>query len=306
MPATIKNRMPRSTTWAALGLTLTLTAGLSMAQTAAVSPPAAAPASDQGYSFVLGLARHHATYREFASTVPVVSRVSTASPMLITGALYAVSRDLLFSLSSESTYFQSTDNETWRSTAPVFNGITLTDRVLQTNAASLNHTETHLLVHHRLAGETFLVAGPSLRTHAFKRHSFQAGADAAVTVPDGATVEETATEVLLQVGAALEPARVRGASAHYGLRATVGMPVVRRVENTNHPGLRFSQAKGLDVGLEGRYSAALIDGVHLGAWGRWAASRRQAQVLQEGGTTLELPRSRTDTLSYGVELLWKL
>lgn len=280
---------------------------------AAQAQPASAGAAltevsttDQGFSWFLGLARQQIQYQEFSSRLPVESRARTGSPLLVTGALYAIDRNLLFSLNSESTFLAGSAQETWRATAPVFNGITLTSPVLQTNNFSLSHTDTLMLGHYRLAGDWFVVGGPSVRTLSFKRNSFVIGPDQAVNTPSATTVEESAGEVVLNLGLALESGRVKGAPSHYALRATVGRPVLRRVDNTSFPAARFNGTEGYDAALEGRYSVAVHDAVHLGVWGRWAASLRSAQTQALNGVTYELPRSRLDTVGFGLELLWKL
>jgi len=262
----------------------------------------AAVAGDAGFSYVMGLGRQDLRYRETGSTLPFKSEVRTGSALLVTGALYEVDTDVLFSMNSETTFYPGSNTETWTSTAARFNGVTLTSPVLQQNGYSLNSSHLLLLGHYRVRGPWFASGGLAARTLSFKRYSFVAGPDQAVSTPSGTTVEETAGEVLLQLGAELESEHVRKSDSHYGLRALVGVPVWRRVQNTSVPTLRFDNTAGVDVSFEGRYSRALFERVHLGGWGKWSLSRRGSQV--QG--TAELPASRLDGWSYGVELLWKL
>ena len=124
-----------------------------------------------------------------------------------------------------------------------------------------------------------------------------------MATPANTTVEESASEVMGTVGMALESGPLRGQAVHYGLRAALGVPLWRRVENTSQPQATFDGTRGWDLAVEGRYSLAVMPNVHLGAWGKWALSSRGAQTR---GTTLELPASRLQSLAAGVELLWKL
>lgn len=80
------------------------------------------------------------------------------------------------------------------------------------------------------------------------------------------------------------------------------MPLWRRLTNTESPTLQFDAAKGYDLSLEGSYSWALSRNIHLGSWGQWAVAHRGKQILGAA----EMPKSRLDSLSYGLELLWKL
>jgi hypothetical protein len=297
------SRMQRQTFAAALAVcSVAVVPVRALAQT----PSAAAEAADSGYSYLLGLARMDHTYREFPRSLPVQSKVRTSSPMLATGALYAVHPGLLFSLSSEVTYFPDTARETWTATGASFNGLTLTDRVLQTNQASFSHSDTRLHGLYRVNDQGFVVGGPSVRTQSFRRHSFEVGADNAVSLPRSTTVEETSTEVMFSLGLGVESGGVKGRSSHYSARALVSVPMIRKVENTNHPGVTFDGTRGYDLSLEGRYSLAVHPGMHVGLWGRWSEVRRSAQSQTSGTTTLELPRHEQSALGYGIELLWKL
>jgi hypothetical protein len=279
-----------------------LLAGLTAMGTAhAADPPERA---DQGFSFFLGVGGQTTRYRESSELFPVNSEVRTKSSMLMTGALYALDSQWLFSLDSEQTFYPSKAIETWTSTASSINGITLTTPVLQTNRATLSRSQIQFLAHYRLHEEAFVVGGPSFRTQSFKRFAFVAGPDGAVSTTPGQTVEESMGEVLLNLGFALESEKVRGAGTHYGVRAVLGLPVWRRLENTTQPDLSFNGRRGFDASLEGRYSLAMTNDVHLGGWGRWSLSRRSSQSAANG--TVELPTTKQDGWSYGVELLWKL
>jgi hypothetical protein len=263
----------------------------------------ASSTSDVGFSYFLGLGGQTVRYQESSSILPVKSSATASSPLIITGALYAVNPDVLFSMDSETTFAAGNATEKWRSTAAVFNGVTLSDRTLQTNGFSLSQTNTQLLGHYRVAQQWFAIGGPSLRTQTFKRYAFVQGVDQAVSLPSSKTVEESSSEVVLNVGIALESERVRGQASHYGVRATLGLPLWRRVENTDSPGLQFSNAKGYDLALEGRYSWALHNGIHAGLWGKWTLTQRDRAVI---GGNREVPKSQLDSLNYGLEVLWKL
>lgn len=267
----------------------------------AAEPPKHA---EKGFSFFLGLGGQSVRYRESSSLLPVNSEVRTNSPMLMTGALYALDSQWLFSLDSEQTFYPSKSTETWTSTSPSFNGVTLTSPVLQTNLATLSRSQIQILAHHRLEQQWFVIGGPTFRSQAFKRFAFAAGPDLAVNPSPDQTVEESTGEVLLNLGVALESEQVRAVPMHYGLRALVGVPLWRRLENTSQPRLSFDGTRGFDVSLEGRYSWALMNDVHLGGWGKWSLLRRSAQSAANG--TVQLPASRQDGWSYGLELLWKL
>lgn len=267
--------------------------------TASASEPAPA---DSGFSYFMGLGRQSVTYRETGSSLPFRSEAKATNPLLITGALYGVTDRLLFSVDSETTIAPGRSTEVWSATAPTFNGITLTSPVLQRNGFSLNQTNLQLLGHYRVAGPWFASAGFVARTLAFQRFSFVAGPDNAVSTPTGTTVEENAAELMLQLGAALESERVRKSDSHYSLRALAGVPVWRRVQNTSVPELSFDKPGGWDLALEGRYSMAVRDSVHVGLWGKWSVTHRPRQTLG----LAELPLSRMTGFNYGIELLWKL
>ncbi|NDY92993.1 hypothetical protein [Ideonella livida] len=293
----------------ALAAALLALTGLT-AQAVDLRPQTSAPAddrADRGFSYFLGLGRQTIDYQEKASLYGIRSKAKTSSPMLISGALYVVDEDLLFSIDSASTFYPSATTERWTTTAaslPSGSGpIPITDPLVQTNQFTLSQTHTQLLAHWRLSGPVFAVAGPAVNTQTFKRYSFQPGVDDAVTALPGQVVEETSGEVLLMAGLALESERVKGRDSHLGLRVLAGVPVWRRVTNTNSPQYEFSGTKGYDVALEGRYSRAVYRGLHLGLWGKASLSQRERETE---GSAAELPESRTRAMSAGLELLWKL
>ena len=177
----------------------------------------------------------------------------------------------------------------------------LTSPLLQTNRYSLQQNTTRLMWQHRLRDAWFATGGVSFHNHSFKRFGFAAGPDNAVNLPVG-TVEETVSEAMLNLGFALESERVRQVGHHYGLRVGVAVPVWRRVQNTSFPNDTFGGTSGWDLSISGRYSIAVRPNMHIGAWGQWVSGERGRDV--QG--LLELPRSEMRTLSYGIELLWKL
>lgn len=261
-----------------------------------------APA-ERGFSYFMGLGRQFVHYRETASSVADVdSRVGTSSPVLVTGGLYALDDRWLLALNSETTFAAGRGTETWTTGSAVFNGVALTDPVLQRNGFSLGASRLQLLGQYRLQGPWFASGGLAARSLSFKRFSFVQGTDRAVALPSARTVEESSSEVLAEAGLGLESERVRGAAEHYSARVSLALPVWRRLENTNVPDLQFSQARGHDLALEGRYSRQVYPNVHLGLWGQWTWSQRAAQTLGSA----EMPASRMSTLNLGLELLWKL
>jgi hypothetical protein len=276
-------------------------AGALLGAVAQAQPSSPAPADERGFSYFMGLGAQRVTYREKPSIVPAESRAEVTNPLLVTGAVYAINADSLLALDSETTFAPRTVTERWTATAPTIGGTPVTD-VLQTNRFSLQESSTRLLLHYRLASDWFVVGGPAFHSQSFKRFGFRAGADNLVTLPADRAVEESMSEVLLQLGLALESERVRNATHHYSLRATVGVPVWRRLENTAFPDQSFGGTKGHDLALAGRYSHAVIPNVHLGVWGQWSHSLRRAQLSGNA----ELPESTLSGIAAGFELLWKL
>ncbi len=307
MNATPVNKLVRLACQTAVLAACALHCGASSAQDAATpGQPALQDFHDLGFSYFLGFGGQTASYREYGDSQPVRSKATTTSPLIVTGALYAINRDVLFSLGNETTFAPGSATETWTATAPSINGHVLTDSVVQRNGFSLSQNTTQLLGHYRVAGDWFAVAGPSLHSQTFKRYSFVEGADAVVTLPTDKTIEESTDEVLANVGVALDSARVRGQDWHYGLRAVLALPVWSRTNNTEYPGVNFKSQSGYDLSLEGRCSWAIFRDIHAGLWGQWMTSDRHRSTLSSGGSTLEWPENRLTTLSYGIELLWKL
>lgn len=277
---------------------------MTAAQAQASLPLVSSPndASDLGFSYFLGIGGQTALYREDSSLVPVKSRATTTSPLIVTGALYAINHDVLFSLGSETTFAPGSTTEKWAATTLQFNGQTLTDPVVQRNGFSLTQNTTQLLGLYRIAGDWFAVAGPSLHTQTFKRYSFTQGVDRDASLPTDHTVEESTSEVLANLGIGLDSGKVRGRSLHYGVRAMVGLPLWSRTDNTESPGVNFKSASGYDLSLEGRASWAVVDNIHVGLWGQWLTSERHRSITGN----FELPQNRLTSTSYGIELLWKL
>jgi hypothetical protein len=289
-----------------------LLASLLACSAAQAAEPVATPAhdADRGYSYFLGLARQEARYQEMPSIVPAKTTVRTSSPLLITGALFPLTPDFLMSVHSETTFFPGRSREEWIATASSvsINGVDtpITDPVLQTNGYSLSQSTNQLLAHHRIQRDLFGTAGVTLRSQSFKRYDFVAGRDNLVNLPTNSTIEESSSEVLLNAGLEFESERVRNRGNHHGLRAMVGVPLWRRLNNTAEPQVQFDGIKGFDLSVEGRYSWAVFGAAHLGLWGKYTSSHRNGEVRQSGLRTVELPKSRLDTLGMGVEFLWKL
>jgi hypothetical protein len=275
---------------------------LACAAAQAQTPAAASEsADDRGFSYFLGLGRQTVTYQEHVSMWPIRSKAEVSSPMLVTGALYSVSPNVLMTFDGESTFAPGKSTERWTTSAAVIGNTPITDPLLQTNQFSLQETHTKLLLHYRLHSQLFALAGPSFRTNTFTRSGFVAGTDGATDVSHG-TVVETASEAMLHVGFALDSERVRGARSHYGLRLAAATPVWRRLENTSQPGVTFTGTRGYDLSLAGRYSWSVYPNVQVGGWAQYTFSERARQ--SKG--LVELPRNELSSLAYGLELLWKL
>ena len=286
-----------------MGRTLNASSRSAVLMSALALTAALASAADGGFSYVMGIGRQDFRYEEKTAGLPVNSVGRSGGPLLVTGALYELPGGHLFSLDNETTFYPGRGSETWRSRSDVFNGLALSDRELQRNAFSLRQSHTQLGGHWRMAQPWFVSGALALRTLSFRRYSFVIGPDAAVSTPANTTVEETMSEVLGTVGLSLESGPLRGQDVHYGLRATLGVPLWRRVENTSQPQALFKGTRGWDLAVEGRYSRAVMPNVHLGGWGKWALSSRGVQTQ---GSALELPASRMQSLAAGIELLWKL
>lgn len=258
--------------------------------------------SDSGYSYFIGLARYELRYREYVDALPIQSNAKASNALLVAGTLFPINEDWLVSLDSASTLLPGRSSEIWTATADTLNGTRLTSRVLQTNRFSLSENSTQILGHYRVRGPIFGMGGMALRNQSFKRFSFVAGPDNLVATPSGTTVEESITEVMLMAGAALESEVVRGQPRHYSLRAMLGVPVWRRLTNTQSPELEFNRSSGFDFILEGRYSWAVSQRIHLGGWGRFLHSNRARQSIGN----FEAPKSQYSGFGYGVEAIWKL
>lgn len=286
-------------TRALAGLAALFVCMAAQAQTIAGNTPT--PDDDRGFSYFLGLGRQDVTYRESVSMWPIKSKAEVSSPMLVTGALYSLSPNVLMTFDGESTFAPGKATERWTTDAATIGSTAITDPLLQTNQFSLQETHTKLLLHYRLKNQLFALAGPSFRTNTFTRSGFVAGTDNATDVSHG-TVVETASEALLHVGLALETERVRNAGSHYGLRFTAAVPIWRRLENTSQPDVTFNGTKGYDLSLAGRCSWRVYPNVQVGGWAQFSYSERGRQARG----LVELPRNELTSLSYGIELLWKL
>ncbi len=271
----------------------------------AQTPTSAPPPDERGYSYFLGIAQQSVTYREDSRSQPVKSEARSRSPLLITGALFALAPDTLLSVHSENTFFPGRSNERWTATGTSLGGVPLTDPLVQSNGFSLSQSTTQLAAHQRVRKDLFGTAGFNFHTQSFKRYSFVAGPDNAVTIPTGTTVEESTSELLLNLGVELESESVRSASRHYSLRASVGVPLWRRTMNTEAPDVRFSGAKGYDLEFEGRYSWAVLHSLQVGVWSKYAIARRSAESQTLAGHAYELPSNRTTTTALGMDVLWK-
>jgi len=268
------------------------------------------PDDGRGFSYFMGVGAQRTTYQESVSRYPITSKSVVTSPLLITGAVYAIGPNSLISFDSENTFAADTTTETWRTPVgtilPAGTGktATVTDPVLQTNQFSYQQNTLRLLWQQRATGPVFIVGGPAFHSHSFKRFGFTPGTDNITDLSrlSNTTVEESVSELMLNLGVALESERVRGERHHYSLRAVVATPAWRRLTNTAYPSLSFSGIQGYDLSLSGRYSLALHPNLHLGVWGQWHQGERG---LQRQGR-FEVPKTRLDGVSYGVELLWKL
>jgi len=307
MNANHANKFVRLACKAAAISACTLHCGLPHAQDIGASGRAAAEEfRDIGFSYFLGLGGQTASYHEYSSSQPVRSKATTTSPLIVNGALYAVNHDLLFSLGNETTFAPGSTTETWTATSTSLDGHVLTDPTVQRNGFNLTQNTSQLLGYYRVTGHWFAVAGPALHTQTFKRYSFVPGVDDVVAVPTDRTIEESTNEIVANLGVALDSARVRGESMHYGLRAVLGLPVWSRTNNTEYPGVNFKSQSGYDLSLEGRLSWAIFNDIHAGLWGQWMTSERHRSDIDSTSGTLELPENRLTSLSYGIELLWKL
>lgn len=294
-------------------------AGLSMGAQAQVSESSGTklPLSDpaRGFSYFLGLGKQTTHYSEHVS-VGIRSESKSSSALLITGALYAVHPDFLVSLDNASSFAPSNTTETWLATGTtlpyevdtvnhVYEPRAVNGALLQTNRFSLSQNNTRLLAHYRATGPLFLVGGANFHTQSFKRFKYQVFQPNFVDtslVNATTVVEETSSELLAEIGVALESERVKETPTHYSLRASVAKPVWRQLQNTGYPDLSFNSTVGWDFNLEGRYSVAINSVAHIGGWAQYSFAERGRQNYGPD----ELPVAHTRSVAYGIELLWKL
>lgn len=257
-------------------------------------------AAESGFSFFMGLGQSTVRYQETASTLPVKSDVQVNNIILNSGALYALDYDYLFSIENLSTFYPGKATESWNATSAFTSGgYSFQSGLLQQNSFSLSQSTTRLYLHRRLADNWFVMGGPSFGSNSFKRYGFVA---AQPGVNTGSVVEESSSEILVNLGLELESERVLNRPSHYSLSLSVGAPVWRRLQNTNYPNDTFDATQGYDVMLAGRYSWAIMRYAQIGLWGQLSTSHRGSQTIGNA----ELPSSKLDAASYGVELLWKI
>lgn len=269
---------------------------------------------DRGFSYFVGLGQQTTHYSETATTVGVRSTASTRSALLVAGALYAVHPDVLVALDNTSTFAPGNTTERWQATGAtlpfevdtvnhVYEARPVNGPLLQLNRFSLSQNSTRILAHYRAMSDVFLVGGATFHTQSFKRFSYNVlQPDFIQSANSQTVVEESSNEVLAEVGLAMESERVKKVPTHYSLRVSVATPLWRRLDNTGAPDVTFNSTKGWDFNLEGRYSVAIHDLLHIGAWTQYAFSERGRQVQGVD----ELPMAHTRSLAYGIELLWKL
>lgn len=267
----------------------------------------------RGFSYFVGLGRQSTTYTE-DSSLGVHSSSSSKSALLITGALYAIHSDFLVALDNVSSFAPANTNENWTATgstlpyetAPgVYEPRAVIGPLLQVNRFNLAQNNTRLLAHYRLAGPWFALGGINFHTQSFKRFNYDVKQPEFIDtryVNAKTVVEETSSEVLAELGTAWESERVKGSPNHYSLKATIGLPVWRRLENTGAPDVVFDGVKGWGVNVEGRYSVAVHSIAHVGVWAQYSFAERGRQSFG----ALELPKAHTISRSIGMELLWKL
>ncbi len=287
-------------------LMATLFAAALTSQVTAQTLPEFKPSSDRGFSYFLGLARQTTAYSERPSAdilgLHVITANKTRSAMLVSGALYAFNDVLLLSLDNHSTFAPATSTERWREGQGA---------LLQTNRFNLSQSNTRALGYLRARNDLFWTGGVNFRSQSFKRYDFQS-TDSRIDVSDSTPTEESSSEVVAEIGLAIEGERVKRSDRHYGFRVSVGTPLWRQTTNTSYPGLTFSKRHGWDVNVEGRYSWALNDIAHLGLWGKYTFSERAAERLSyisrttQAARVAELPLSHLRSTTLGVELLWKL
>ncbi len=256
--------------------------------------------AEKGFSFFMGVGMTSLRYQETSKNMPVKSDVQANNIILNTGALYSLTPEYLFSIDNFSTFYPVNASESWHASSPfTAGGSTFQTGILQQNNFTLSQSDTRLALHKRIANDWFVIAGPSLNSGSFKRNGVvakQAG------INSTAVVEESFSEVNANIGLGLESEQVLKQDTHYSANLMIGTPVWRRLQNTNSPDKTFTTAKGYDIALTGRYSWAVREFAHIGLWGRLSSSYRDGQSLGNA----ELPRSRLESASSGLELLWKL
>ena len=90
-----------------------------------------------------------------------------------------------------------------------------------------------------------------------------------------------------------------------GVDDAVAVPTDRTIEESTNE-IVADLGVALDLSIEGRLSWAIFNDIHAGLWGQWMTSERHRSVIDSTSGTLELPENRLTSLSYGIELLWKL
>lgn len=259
-----------------------------------------ADVSEKGFSFFMGLGASIVRYQEATRSFPIKSDVRVSNMILNSGALYALNEEYLFSIDNVSTFYPGNATESWNaSNTFTVNSTTYNRGLLQQNNFSLSQSNTILMLHKRMENGWFVIGGSSFGTNSFKRNAFVATSGVAIS---NSTVEESSSEILANLGIGYESEQLLNRPTHYSIRLTAGVPVWRRLQNTDVPDVVFTSTNGFDIALEGRYSWALRKDVHLGVWGRMSNSIRGSQTIG----TAELPDTQLDTANFGLDLLWKL
>lgn len=287
-----------------MSVMLLISANLAFAADQPATPDAveklAVDVSGNGFSFFMGLGGSVVRYQETTRAYPIKSEVQVVNMILNSGALYALNEDYLFSVDNQSTFYPGNATESWNATRTfTVNTNTYNEGLLQQNNFSLSQSNTILMLHKRVTGGWFVMGGPSFGTSSFKRNAFVAVSGVAIS---SSTVEESTSEILANIGVGYESEQLKNKPSHFSFKVMIGAPVWRRLQNTDVPGVLFTSREGYDLALEGRYSWAIIKDAHIGLWGRLSDSIRGSQTIG----SVELPDSRLDTASGGLELLWKL
>ena len=258
--------------------------------------------SQKGFSFFLGLGLANVRYQETSTSIPTNSSAQATNLILNSGALYALNQDYLFSIEAQSTFYPQNVTESW--TAPVpfsAGGYNFTSGMLQQDNFSISQSDTRLYLHKRISGNYFLLLGPSFDSSTFKRSMFVAY-QTGVNVNNSTVIEESSSEILGNIGIGIDTEQVINRPYHYSANITFGLPVWRRVTNTSYSLDTFTSTQGYDLAIEGRYSWAFRKDAQIGAWMRYSESIRGNQILGP----VELPTSKMDSASFGLEILWKI